>query len=89
MELDQRTRELLLTENDLEAIALELCPARAPVAEPLALCNEPMNRVGELLDLHAGSLPLRRRFGHVATRNFEVRLPRNIDTFLTRLSNGR
>jgi hypothetical protein len=37
MELDQRVRELVLAEHDLEAIALELCPARAPVAEPLTL----------------------------------------------------
>ena len=37
MKLNQRVRELLLTEDDLEAIALELCPTRAPVAEPLTL----------------------------------------------------
>ena len=58
MEVDQRMRELLLTKNDLEAIALELHPTRALVAEPLALCNKPAKRVGELLNLHAGSLAL-------------------------------
>jgi hypothetical protein len=37
MELNQCVRELLLTEDDLEAIALEFYPVRAPVAEPLTL----------------------------------------------------
>ena len=58
MGLDQRVRELLLTKNDLEAITLELHPTRALVAEPLTLRNKPAKRVGELLNLHAGSLAL-------------------------------
>jgi hypothetical protein len=37
--LDQRVRELLLTVHDLEAVTLELGPARAAVAERLALGN--------------------------------------------------
>jgi hypothetical protein len=67
MDLDQRVREVLLAENDLEAIALKLCPGRALLAEPLALRNEPMKRVGELLNLHVRSLALRRPCGHIAT----------------------
>jgi hypothetical protein len=74
MELNQRARELLLMENDLETITLEFCPARAPVAEPLTLCNQPLKRAGELLNLHPGSLALRRRFGHVASLYLRARL---------------
>jgi hypothetical protein len=61
--------------NDLEAVALELSPARTPVAQPLTLCNEPAKHVGEVLNLHAESLTLRRRFGHPATLYPRVRLP--------------
>ena len=89
MELDERVRELLLTENNLETIAFEFCPASAPVSEPLTLYKEPAKRVGELLNLHAGNLSLRRRFGHAATRSPRVRLPLISPVKSRKLSTGR
>jgi hypothetical protein len=74
--LDQRLREFLLAANDLEAVALQLVPARAGalVSQRLSLYDQATKRIGELLDLHVRSLSFPARFGHADSVYLGVRL---------------